>query len=161
MGRGIGGSSPKSFLTGRCFDLPTFPLVPFNYYTKLCHKEKNQEKQGSLKVKIHEVTRSHLLSLDIQHDFGNKHPGLLCQEPEVAYKDLDFRQNPDGWVEFWAKHQCLPLHSDHAVISPNSVKKICFFLSTQTANGFLLKACRKPRLLTCRSITNFLSGKPW
>lgn len=96
MGRGTGGSSPKSFLTSRCSNLTTFPLTPFNYYTKLCHKDKNQEKQGSLKLKIHELTRCHLQSLDIQHDFGNKHLGLLCQETEVACKNLDFRQNPDG-----------------------------------------------------------------
>lgn len=98
MGRGTGGSSPKSFLTRQMFQLAKFPLVPFNYYTKLCHKKriKNQEKQGPLKQKIHEVTRCHLLSLDIQHDFGNEHPGLLCQETKFAYKNLDLSQNPDG-----------------------------------------------------------------
>lgn len=94
----LGDQAPSLSSPGRCSNLPTFPLVPFNYYTKLCHKKriKNQEKQGPLKQKIHEVTRCHLLSLDIQHDFGNEHPGLLCQETKFAYKNLDFSQNPDG-----------------------------------------------------------------
>lgn len=168
MGRGTGGSSPKSFLTGQMFQLANFSISSFQLLHKALPQKriKNQEKQGPLKPKIHEVTRSHLLSLDIQHDFGNKHPGLLCQETKSAYKNLDFSQNPDGWAEFWAKHQWLPLHSVLHVImwsAPTLLQKSnCSYQHKQQMVSYpYLKPLSTWKPQTCRSITKFLSGKPW